>query len=522
MVLSNTSLKNAWDNFRLDDGDIEFIYSYLLEKEIPLPASDLLEAVIINRIKTEKEAILKKTQGKGKIFLPKDSYGVNEELVFPGFDWKNGKVLEIREGFNPEYASFKVIKVQFDDGQIKELACELSEHTLNTPVDLIGEDPSFDKEKILSEHKEDFLKRIEDTLVTNEDLVQIAGSWFPRALLVDINNGYLNLIEAILEETGGGPMTTPDLMAQIELNAAENQKLIEFSLNLALQEDNRFDEVGPSGETLWYLHAMEPEDVKNTPLFLQYRPLGETNPATKEYLDMFEGNIVDELEAQEPFDDADSLTFSLLFPHWRAGTLPLSNHVSHIFPTAIESPRIRFVFRDVESDDLFNGWVVRKERYVIGLKDWYEEKGLMPGSLITISRSSQPGEILIHTEKSRQNKEWLKTVLVGTDKGIVFAMLKHPIEADFNERMSIAIPDVETLDQVWKDREKFNPEKIFLQIARELAKLNPQGHIHAQEMYAAVNVVFRCPPSPVLNFLLTSSNIQHLGDLYFHIKEGEA
>lgn len=522
MVLSNISLKNAWDDFRLNDGDIEFIYAYLLEKEIPLPASDLLEAVIMNRIRTEKEAILKKTQGKGKIFFPKDSYEVNENLVFPGFDWKNGKVTEIRNGFNPEYESFKVIKVRFDDEQIKEIACELPTHTLNTPVDLIGADPSFDKEKILSEHKEDFLERIEDALASNEDLVQIAGSWFPRALLVDINNGFLNLIEAILEETNGGPMTTPDLMGQIELSASENQKLVEFSLNLALQEDDRFDEVGPSGETLWYLHSMEPEDVKNTPLFLQYKSICETDPSTTEYLDMFEGNIVDELETQEPFIKEDSLTFSLLFPHWRAGTLPLSNRVTHIFPTAIESPRIRFVFHDEENDDLFNGWVVRKERYVYGLKDWFDEKGLMPGSLITISRSSRPGEILIHSERSRQNKEWLKTVLVGTDRGIVFAMLKHPIEADFNERMSIAIPDVEALDQIWKDREKFNSAKMFLQIARELAKLNPQGHIHAQELYAAINVVFRCPPSPVLNFLLTSTNIQHLGDLYFHIKEGEA
>jgi hypothetical protein len=63
-------------------------------------------------------------------------------------------------------------------------------------------------------------------------------------------------------------MTTPDLMAQIELNASENQKLIEFSLNLALQEDDRFDEGrSPLEKTLWYLHSMEPEDVKNIPLF---------------------------------------------------------------------------------------------------------------------------------------------------------------------------------------------------------------------------------------------------------------
>lgn len=522
MVLSNTSIKNTWEDFHLIDSDIEFIYTYLLEKEIPLPAADLLEAVVEKRILDEKEKILKKTRGKGKIYLPKDSYEVNEELVFPGFDWKNGKVLEIREGFNPEFESFKVMKVKFEDGDIKEIASELSDHTLNTPVDLIGDDPAFDKEQILAEHGKDFLERIEKALAQSEDLVQIAGAWFPRALLVDINNGYLNLIEAILEEAQGGPMTTPDLMAQIELNTSENQKLTEFSVNLALQEDDRFDEVGPSGEVLWYLHAMEPQDVQQTPLFLKYSEIKTDDTQIEQYLALFEGIIADELEPQEPSNLEDSVTISLLYPHWRAGTLPLSNRVKHIFPTAIESPRIRFNFRDEETDDVFNGWVVRKQRYIYGLKDWYARNGLISGSLITISRSETPGEILIRSEKSRQNKEWMKTVLVGTDKGIVFAMLKHPVEADFNERMTIAVPDVAALDTVWKDREKLNPEKIFLQIARELAKLNPQGHIHAQEMYAAVNVIFRSPPSPILQFLLNSPAIQHLGDLYFHLKEGDA
>ncbi|HOJ02332.1 MAG TPA: hypothetical protein PLL88_12035, partial [Anaerolineaceae bacterium] len=178
MVLSETSIKNTWDDFQLDSSDIEFIYSYLLEKEVPLPASDLLEAVVVNRIKKEKELIIKKTKGKGKIFLPKDSYELKEELVFPAFGWKNGKVIDIRDGFNPELSSFKVIKVQFDDGEVKELACELADHPLNAPIDLIGDDPAFDKEKVLAERKEDFLERLETTLSSSKDLVQIAGAWF--------------------------------------------------------------------------------------------------------------------------------------------------------------------------------------------------------------------------------------------------------------------------------------------------------------------------------------------------------
>jgi len=38
-------------------------------------------------------------------------------------------------------------------------------------------------------------------------------------------------------------------------------------------------------------------------------------------------------------------------------------------------------------------------------------------------------------------------------------------------------------------------------MVRELSKLNPQGHVHAIELYAAINVIRRCPPGPILAIL---------------------
>jgi len=49
----------------------------------------------------------------------------------------------------------------------------------------------------------------------------------------------------------------------------------------------------------------------------------------------------------------------------------------------------------------------------------------------------------------------------------------------------------------------------------ELSKLNPQGHVHAQELYAAVNLVRRCPPGPILSILADRPWSNYLGDLYF-------
>jgi N12 class adenine-specific DNA methylase len=60
-----------------------------------------------------------------------------------------------------------------------------------------------------------------------------------------------------------------------------------------------------------------------------------------------------------------------------------------------------------------------------------------------------------------------------------------------------------------------------MRVMRELAKLNPQGQVHAQELYAAVNVIRRSPPGVILYQMIHNPQINHLGDLYFRISEKE-
>ena len=54
---------------------------------------------------------------------------------------------------------------------------------------------------------------------------------------------------------------------------------------------------------------------------------------------------------------------------------------------------------------------------------------------------------------------------------------------------------------------------------RELTKVNPQGHVHAQELYAAINLVRRVPPAPLLSLLATQPRFVHVGDLHFKLDE---
>jgi hypothetical protein len=524
MFASNKIKEEYWVNLSVSEKDIEFIYDLLLEKEIPLSTEILIKSLINYRIGQEKDNSEKQFHGKNSIYLPKDEYHIGDKLVFPSLDMNIGEVQEIRDGFNPDYENLKIIQVKFESGESKVFASNIQNHPLNHILDIPEDDPNYDSDLVYDQHKQYLSDCLETSLTSNEDLVNIAGSWFPRSLLIDVHVGHLNLAEAILEEANGGPIETIQLMDQVELKANADTKLLEFSFNLALQEDKRFDEVGPAGETLWFLNAMEPDSVKKVPMYLRYGEKSiDHNPLT-EYLELLEKNIYDELDAWDSHGDENNrIIISLSYPHWRSGTLPLSSTLKKMFPTAYEAPRVKFTFIDERENEQFPGWVVRQHKYVYGLKDWYQKNSLMPGSLVIVEKGKTPGEILIHFEKSRQNKEWIKTVLIGSDQAVVFAMLKHPISANYNERMAIFVTDTDALDEIWDKKvyQKEPIEKTILRITRELSKLNPQGHVHAQELYAAINVVRRCPPSMVVHHLLNAPTVEYLGDLYFRFIEKE-
>jgi hypothetical protein len=239
-----------------------------------------------------------------------------------------------------------------------------------------------------------------------------------------------------------------------------------------------------------------------------------------------EKSLDDELTPWEDEDQysVEEVKVCLIFPHWRAGTLPLSERVLPLFPTAYEAPRIRFTLIDGSTGERFPGWVVRKERYVSGLKDWYDNNGLIPGGIMYIKPGAEPGEVIVETKSSRSTKEWMRTILVGSDGELVFATLKQIISSDYNPRMAVVIPDIGPVDQVWEKNQLEPPpfEQIVVDTIRELAKLNPQGHVHVTELYAAVNTVRRCPPGPLLSLLETRPWFVHVGDLHFRFDDSES
>ncbi|TAK14937.1 MAG: hypothetical protein EPO32_00270 [Anaerolineae bacterium] len=527
MALAGLALQeNYWDEFELGDEDIELLYSYLLEVEEPQTPQQLALALVEARLEREKRATQKLQNQGGSVYVPKDEHKPGDKLTFGSMNWQVGEVIETRPAMTFGNDTFRVIKVRFADDTTKEFASDLQNHALNEPKEVAGDDPLLSPHAVVEKHGMALTQTLVKGLKNNDDFVYIAGRWFPRALLVDVNVGNLNLAEAILDMNGGGPLPTEDLLRQVDLSKSDNERLAGFSLDLALQDDLRFDEVGSTGKVLWFLKRLEPKEVQETPFTLRYQHVDYDRSSLNEQMLSLERKLDDELsEADtghatgEPLKEAEA---TLIYPHWRAGTLPITNRLKEFFPSAFESPRILFTFIDDETGEEFSGWVVRLERYVFGLRDWYLKRGTMPGSIIRLRRAEEPGRLYIKADTHRSAKEWVRTALVGADGGLVYATLKQAVETAFDDRMMVYMPSAaEALDQAWERRSKNPPslEQVATSTLRELSKLNPQGHVHVAELYSALNVVLRCPPGPLMALLASRPWFSHVGDLHYRLDE---
>ena len=372
MIERKTQNPDYWgDGFTVTSNDLQYLSTLLVDDELPRSAEELGRALVLHKCRQE-EALIEHALSLGTPYQPKLSYDIGTQVVFPVLSYRVGEVVGVRPGYNPEYDSFQVIQVKFEGGKTREFASELTnDHPLN------HEAPASTKKDVDLRTPEDLAtlygaqvgKALEKHLESEPDFVRLAGKWFRRDLLVEVHIGHLNLAEAVLDVAGGRPLPTEALLGDLELPEEITPQLRVFSLNYALQEDDRFDEVGPAGEVLWSLRRLEPEGVQSTPPYLQYHPI-EYDPAllTSEMLAL-ERTLDDEWsDLDSPAEMPEIITIVLTYPHWKSGTLPLTSRLARLFPTG-RTQRIRFTFIDEETGTEIPGWVVREGRYVYGLGD---------------------------------------------------------------------------------------------------------------------------------------------------------
>jgi len=509
-----------WEQFRLQPADLEHLANHLVESERPLSLDEMAREIVSHRHE-QMLNVLRTALSQGRIYRPGEMYEVGERLLFPYLNNFTGQVVTVRQGHNPEYEPFSVIQVRSDEGVAKEFVAGFPQAH---PLDTASYMPSgvVDVDSIYEQYGQAIRESLRKALSAGKQLVRVGEKWFLRELLMEIPEGQLNIAEAILDMAGGGPVRTAQLLDEMELPTEVGRSLQEFSLEYALLEDRRFDEVGPAGYALWYLRAMEPRQVLETPAPLRYVPQSYNRELLDGVALALETQVDDEWSEFATVPEAtDSATIVLSYPHWRAGTLPLAPRVAGLFPTSRVTDRIRFTFVDGESGAEFPGWVVRSGRYVYGLSEWYAAHEVGVGTYIDLSRDREPGMIGIQVRRIRsKRREWLRTV-AAEDGRFVFEVTRVPVSCEFDELATVSVADPAAVDALGELYRRVPLEHLLEMIFSGLAGLSLQRAVHAATLYSVVNLLRRVPPAPLLAALVSSQQYTSLGDNYWAYKGGD-
>jgi len=211
----------------------------------------------------------------------------------------------------------------------------------------------------------------------------------------------------------------------------------------------------------------------------------------------------------------------LTYPHWKSGTLPLASRLAHVFPLG-RTHRIRFTLVDGETGTEMPAWVVREGRYVYGLEEWYRTYDIPVGAYLELARGEKPGTVNIRRRGRRSRREWIRVAL-PIEGRLTFEMRKKLIACEYDELMIVVTEeDPEAVDVVWTrtHEQGLSLGQLIAEIFPELAKLSPQGTVHASTLYSMVNIAMRTHPGPMLAALVANSAYSPVGDNYWVLRVG--
>jgi hypothetical protein len=526
VIQRKTQTATYWqEQLSLSRKDLAALYGLILDLAKPQDTATLAEALIERHCRQEEESIQAEL-GRGRLYQPREAYEAGEAILFPAMEFALGKVVDTRPGRNPDYGDFVVIQVQLEgEDEVREFASQLQgEHRLNRDDGRDGFLPAGDMlspAELYQRYGSAIEKTLIQALTDHEDFVRFRDQWFLQDLLAPIELGHRNIAEALIE-IRGMPLLPVDIATELDLPAEVPEETQIFSVNHELDSDERFDNVGDSGRDIWYLRRLSPEPVTNPPSRLNLVPVPCNREDITEELLLIEREIDDEGSGEEVMGPSRPLyrtSLSLIYPHWRHGTLPLTVRTRGLFPES-SNHHSPVVLIDGQSGDRMQGWVVHAESYVYGLEHWYRRYELPVGAYIKLERTRDPRVITVDFEPRRLKRLWGRVAVAQGNK-LVFQVRKLPIACEYDDHLNIDEDNPRTIDRLWEQASGRGESllQIMLRIMPEMIKLSPQATVHAKSLYSAVNLLKRVPPGPIFALLSTEPCFMAMGGGYWTFDE---
>jgi hypothetical protein len=336
--------------------------------------------------------------------------------------------------------------------------------------------------------------------------------------LIDIDLGRLNIAEALIE-IKSMPLPTANFLPDLDLPAEASDEIKLLSLNCALQADERFDNIGDMGRDLWYLGRLTPQVVVNPPDRLRIEEIDYDRRDISDELLLIEREIDDEGSGEDVMGPSRPLyktAITLIYPHWRMGTLPLTVRTQGLFPESANH-HTPIVLVDGQSGNKMQGWLVHDEGFVYGLADWYERYELPVGAQIKLARTRDPRVVSLDFEPRRMKRLW-GVVATVRGRNLTYEQRKLPVSCEYDEQLTVFDDNKQAIDRIWEEVH-LRGETLLETMVRmmpELIKVSPQqGTVHAKTIYSAINVLRRVAPGPIFALLSTEPCFVPMGGGYW-------
>ena len=122
----------------------------------------------------------------------------------------------------------------------------------------------------------------------------------------------------------------------VEIDPSLSDAVRMFSLETAMHHDERFVQVGPTGESAWVLRTMVPAVALAVPPSLKYEPVSYDRSNLNVELLQTEWEIGDEWSGSGPSESAPyqlpTVVLHPIYPHVAYGVLPLTQAALSLFP----------------------------------------------------------------------------------------------------------------------------------------------------------------------------------------------
>jgi len=134
-----------------------------------------------------------------------------------------------------------------------------------------------------------------------------------------------------------------------------------------------------------------------------------------------------------------------------------------------------------------------------------------------LQRGPTNNVVLIDYKRRRPKREWVR-VATNRENRLRLETAQRAVACDFDELMSVFVDNPALLDSL-RGTSPRDVTQAVREAFPEIAKLSPQGNVHARTLYAVVNVITRASAIDVFAALQSSGAYMPVGDNYWHLSE---